>query len=77
MPFFAVWGINVWTIRLPQAIIGCMCIPAIYGLGKELLDTRMGLLFAFLLAINPWHIQQSRFGLESSLVSAMGGLGDY
>ena len=67
MPMFAILGINIWTIRLPQAIIGCMCIPAIYGLGKELFDTRMGLLFAFLLAINPWHIQQSRFGLDANL----------
>lgn len=67
MPFFAVWGVSSWTIRLPQAILGCLCIPAVYGLGKELFDSGVGLLFAALVAINPWHIQQSRFGLDANL----------
>lgn len=67
MPLFAVWGINVWTIRLPQAILGCLCIPAVYCLGKELSGSGTGLVFAGLLAINPWHIQQSRFGLDANL----------
>ncbi|MBD5551382.1 MAG: hypothetical protein HDQ96_09410 [Lachnospiraceae bacterium] len=67
MPLFALWGIHVWTIRLPQAILGCLCIPVAYSLGKELFDSKMGLVFAGLIAINPWHIQQSRFGLDANL----------
>lgn len=71
MPFFAVWGVSVWTIRLPQAILGCFSILAVYDLGKEMYDERKGLLFAALLAINPWHIQQSRFGLDANLAAPM------
>lgn len=67
MPFLALLGTTVQAIRLPQAILGCLSIPVVYGLGKEMLDARTGLLFAGILAINPWHIQQSRFGLESAL----------
>lgn len=68
MPLFALFGVSVETIRLPQAILGCISIVVVYGLGKEMFRSKwMGTFFAFLLAINPWHIQQSRFGLESNL----------
>lgn len=71
MPFLAVMGISVWAIRLPQAILGSVSILAAYGLGKEMSDSRTGLLFAGALAINPWHIQQSRFGLDANLAVPM------
>ncbi len=72
MPFFALFGVSVTTIRLPQAILGCLSIPAAYGLGKEMFRSKwMGTLFAFFLAINPWHIQQSRFGMDCNLAVAM------
>ena len=68
MPFFALFGVSVTTIRLPQAILGCLSILVVYGLGKEMFHSEQaGLFFSFLLAVNPWHIQQSRFGLESNL----------
>lgn len=71
MPFLALGGVNVWMIRLPQAILGSISVLAAYGLGKELLSKRFGLLFAALLAINPWHIKQSRFGLDANLAVPM------
>lgn len=71
MPFLALWGISAVTIRLPQAILGCVSILAAFGLGKELFNTKFGLAFAALLAINPWHIQQSRFGLDANLAVPM------
>ena len=66
MPFLALFGTKVWAIRLPQAILGCLTILAVYGLGKEMYEEKTGLLFALLLAINPWHIKLSRFGLDAS-----------
>ncbi|MGN0168274.1 MAG: ArnT family glycosyltransferase [Acetatifactor sp.] len=72
MPFFAIWGISTWTIRLPQAILGCICIPVMYGLGEELFASKWkGLACAALLAINPWHIQQSRVGFDCNLAVPM------
>lgn len=68
MPFFALFGMSVVTIRLPQAILGCISILVIYGLGREMFHSKwLGVFWAFLLVINPWHIQQSRLGLESCL----------
>lgn len=66
MPFLALFGTTVWAIRLPQAILGCLTILAVYGLGKEMYEEKTGLLFALLIAINPWHIKLSRFGLDAS-----------
>ncbi|MCH5344263.1 MAG: glycosyltransferase family 39 protein [Acetatifactor sp.] len=72
MPFFAIWGVSVETIRIPQAIMGIVSIPVIYGLGKEMFQSKwMGVFFAFLLSINPWNIQQSRFGLDCNLAVPM------
>lgn len=72
MPFFALFGVSAATIRLPQAILGCISIPAAYGLGKEMFHSRQaGAFLAFFLAINPWHIQQSRFGMDCNLAVPM------
>lgn len=72
MPFFALFGVSVVTIRLAQAIMGCLCLPAAYGLGKEMFHSRwMGVFLTFFLAVNPWHIQQSRFGLDCNLAVPM------
>lgn len=72
MPFLAIGGISAWTIRLPQAIMGCVCIPVMYGLGKELFGSKWrGLGCAALLAVNPWHIQQSRVGFDCNLAVPM------
>lgn len=72
MPFIALFGTSTAVIRLPQAIMGCISILVVYGLGKELFQSRwMGVFWAFLLAINPWHIQQSRFGLDCNLAVPM------
>lgn len=90
MPFFALFGVSAVTVRLPQAILGCISILAAFGCGKEFFhgESRLGkglsagegrfsggcvfgLLFAAFLAINPWHIQQSRFGLDANLAVPM------
>ncbi len=71
MPFIALFGICTWAMRLPQAILGSLSILAMYGLGKEMRGPKTGIAFAALLAINPWHIQQSRFALDCNVAVAM------
>lgn len=71
MPFIAILGTTVWAVRLPQAILGCVSIVAAYFLGKELYKEWMGVAFAGMVAINPWHILQSRFGLDANLAVPM------
>lgn len=71
IPMFWLLGVNILAYRLPQAIIGIISVYAMYRLGKELFDEKMGLLLAFALAINPWHIMNMRFGLESNMAPGM------
>src|SRR5215208_3301756 len=50
---FARWifGESEWALRLPSAIAGWLCIPAIYLLGKKLYSEREGIMTALLVAV--------------------------
>ena len=50
---FAQWifGDSEWALRLPSAIAGWLCIPAIYLLGKRLYSEREGLIAALFIAV--------------------------
>lgn len=74
VPFQAVGGLNVWTTRLPAAIGGVLTILVLYGVGVRLFGRRVGLATAALLAINPTHIQMSRWGHEASLTPLLTAL---
>lgn len=71
IPMFKLLGVNILAYRLPQAIVGIVSVYGIYRLGKELFDTKMALLLAFALSINPWHIMNTRFGLDANMAPGM------
>lgn len=64
-------GLSVLTIRITQAIVGCLSLLAFFFLLEEVKDRHFALCGMFLLAINPWHIMMSRWGLESNMAPAM------
>ena len=53
-------GNSEHILRLLPCIFGILCIPLAFSLGKKLFDEKTGLIFAFLLAINPAHILWSQ-----------------
>jgi 4-amino-4-deoxy-L-arabinose transferase-like glycosyltransferase len=67
MPFQAIGGLNVYTTRLPAAVGGILAVWLTFFVGKRLFGTTTALAAAALLAIDPWHMQHSRNGLESSI----------
>ena len=67
MPFIALFGLKVWVIRLPQLIVSCLSLWVVYLLVRRTVNERAGLMAMFMLAICPWHIIMSRWGLESNL----------
>lgn len=77
MPFIKLLGLNVFAIRLPQAIIGCITLVVFYELLKEIRDRETAIVGMFLLAINPWHIMLSRWGLEANIAPFFLLLGMY
>lgn len=46
-----IFGDSEWALRLPSALAGWLCIPAIYLLGKRLYSEREGLMAALFVAV--------------------------
>lgn len=53
--------------RLPQALVSVFTLWAVYCLVKQLFNRRAALWSLFLLAVCPWHIMMSRWGLDANL----------
>jgi 4-amino-4-deoxy-L-arabinose transferase-like glycosyltransferase len=68
LPIQAIGGLSVWTTRLLAVLGGILTVFLIYWVGTKLFGGRVGLAAAAMLALNPWHLQQSRWGHEASLV---------
>jgi len=67
MPFIAVMGLSVFSVRLPMALAGCVSVYVFYLLVKEIYDERTALWAGFYFAVFPWHIMKSRWALESNI----------
>ncbi|HBL51773.1 MAG: hypothetical protein A3D24_01765 [Candidatus Blackburnbacteria bacterium RIFCSPHIGHO2_02_FULL_39_13] len=69
VPFIAIFGLNEYGVRLPEAFLGILSVLLLYLLvDKTLKDKRVALFSALLLAISPWHLQYSRAAFEISLL---------
>ena len=91
IPSIAIFGLNEWAVRLPNAILGSLGVLGIYLLVKELfansvhpkgvhsdtLRVSLGLFSSFLLAISPWHISLSRGAFEANLTTFFLPMGMY
>ncbi|KKQ25772.1 MAG: hypothetical protein US62_C0005G0008 [Candidatus Woesebacteria bacterium GW2011_GWA1_37_8] len=65
LPFVKFFGLNEWSVRLPNAILGALCVYLIYLLVEKLYPNKeFGIIASFMLAISPWHIHFSRGGWE-------------
>lgn len=67
IPFIKIFGLTIFSVRLPMALIGCIALIIMYKLMKNIFDEKMALIAMAFLAICPWHIMKSRWGLESNL----------
>lgn len=83
VPSVAIFGLNEFSVRLPNALVGTMAVLIIYFLvlelfrGKQYTIRYMPLAAALLLAISPWHISLSRGAFEANLTIFMMPLGVY
>ena len=60
-------GATNLTLRLIPFIAGVLAVPAIYLLGEEMVDKRLGLVAALFMAISPWAISYSQEARAYSL----------
>lgn len=66
------FGMNLWAVRLPFAVIGVLSVAGMYILTRLLFfgekNTHlMALGAAAVLAVSPWHLHFSRTGFESGI----------
>ncbi len=69
IPSIAVFGLNTFGVRLPNALLGSLAVLVVYFLARELFKDRLeiALISALLLAVSPWHISLSRGAFEANL----------
>ncbi len=68
VPSVAIFGLNVFSIRLISALFGVATVIAFYFLVKKLTKHDLfSLIATLLLAISPWHLQFSRTAFEANL----------
>lgn len=70
IPAMALLGPTEAAVRLPQLVCACLSLPVFYDLLRRMISGRAALIGLALLAISPWHILLSRWGLESNLAPA-------
>jgi len=68
LPFVKLFGLNIWSVRLPSAILGIASVWLVFLLVKILFPNNKNFpyLSALLLAVSPWHLQFSRGGWEAN-----------
>jgi 4-amino-4-deoxy-L-arabinose transferase-like glycosyltransferase len=66
-----------FSIKLTSALVGIATIPTVYLAGRRMFNPAVGLVAAFLLAVNSWHIILSRSGFRVILLPLFVVLGLY
>ena len=67
-PFIGIFGLSVVSARLPFLLAGVAAIPLLYALLCDTVDRHTARFGAGLLALSPWHIMVSRWGLDCNLL---------
>jgi 4-amino-4-deoxy-L-arabinose transferase-like glycosyltransferase len=67
LPFAALDPMTEWAARMPAALCGVFTIPLIFYVGARLFSSWVGAAAAALLALNPWHIEFTRWAHEASV----------
>ena len=75
-PFVKLFGLNVVTMRIPSLLCSIAGSVFFWLFMRDVFGERAGLIAALLVAINPWHLLQSRWALDCNLLPHffMGGL---
>jgi len=78
IPSIAIFDLNKFAVRLPNALLGVGAVYVIYLLSSALFKSlKLEILSALLLAISPWHIMMSRGAFEANLITFFLPLGIY
>ena len=84
IPFVKLLGLNIWSVRLPSALLGIATVYFVYLLVSSLRlfsdqkkDRFLALASAFFLAVSPWHLHFSRGAWEVNVSTFLLVMGSY
>jgi hypothetical protein len=66
LPFLALFGLSPLAVRLPDLLAGLLGLPLFYYVANKSFGRNFAMTALFLLAVSPWHIMISRWGLTES-----------
>lgn len=64
--FFLFFPLDSFSARLPYALAAILTVVCLFFIAKKLFNNKIALLSAFVLSVSVWHIQLSRFVMESN-----------
>ena len=65
--FTAVFGMNLWAVRLPFTLISIAAIAGMMLLTEKISQKKWALVAGSIMTFSPWHIHYSRAGFESGM----------
>lgn len=69
--FVKIFGLNMISIRIPAFLLSITAIIIVYFTTKKECGIKSAQLVSFLIAIMPWNIMASRWGLDCNLLAPM------
>lgn len=71
IPSVAIFGLNEFATRLPNALLGVLGVLGVFLMVDEIFKNRkLALVSALFLAISPWHVMLSRGAFEANLATS-------
>ena len=67
IPFIYIFGLNIFSVRIVNALLSCLSLVIFYKLFSATFDKKKSMIALALLTICPWSIMSSRWGLESNI----------
>lgn len=68
IPVVALFGLTPLSVRLVPLVIGILTMPLLFWVVRRYLNTTTAMVATAILAVCPWHVLLSRWGLESNLL---------
>lgn len=65
-PFVGLMGFSLFSVRIIFVLLSVLSVPLVYLIAKTLFNKNVGLLAAFVMAVNPWSIYMGRTSYEST-----------
>lgn len=65
-PFVGLMGFSLFSVRIIFVLLSVLSVPLVYLIAKTLFNKNVGLLAAFIMAVNPWSIYMGRTSYEST-----------